>query len=159
MLDDGIFPQQSFLRILEQIRDLMGYKDIVLEITRLPWQDALPQEIILVSHCTAKEFATSLRLAQKLYPDDDRVREMIDGELETDNMVFEDYQKRGDHWEFLDHFIAKHSIASDRTALKNAIEVYTSAVDGLSDIHRAMTIFSREEELTLIFQRLVTAHD
>ena len=83
----------------------MNYKDIVQQIANLNWAKASAGDIILLSHCTAKEFASSLRFGLKLYPEDEHLKEMASGELKTDNMAFEDYRKKGDHWEFLDHFI------------------------------------------------------
>ena len=137
----------------------MNHKEIVQQIANLDWAKAAPGDIILLSHCTAKEFASSLRFGVSLYPSDERLKEMADGELKTDNMSFEDYDKKGDHWEFLDHFITKYNITPSKTALPKAMSDYVSAVEGFSDSDRAMTVFSREEELTLIFEKIVAAHD
>ena len=74
-------------------------------------------------------------------------------------MIFNDYTKKGDHWEFLDHFIAKYKITPTKTALPKAMADYVNAVEKFSDSDRAMTVFSREEELTLIFEKITVAHD
>lgn len=137
----------------------MNHKIIVQQIANLDWAKASPTDIILLSLCTAKEFAASLRLAVSLYPNDERLKEMVSGELETDNMPFEDYTKKGDHWEFLDHFIKKHGITSTSPKLQSAMDEYVRGVEAFSDTERAMTIFSREEELTGIFEKIVAAHD
>ena len=137
----------------------MNYKDIVQQIANLDWAKASAGDIILLSHCTAKEFASSLRLGLKLYPNDDRLQEMARGELKTDNMALEDYTKKGDHWEFLEHFINKYKITPSKSALPEAMEKYVRAVEEFSDTDRAMTVFSREEELALIFEKIVAAHD
>ncbi|KND46826.1 MAG: hypothetical protein AB199_00095 [Parcubacteria bacterium C7867-004] len=105
------------------------------------------------------EFASSLRLAGDVYPDDPLLQEMSEGELKTDNIVFESYHQIGDHWEFLDHFIQKLNIQPSLEAVSLAIRDYTDSVEEFPSLERAMTVFSREEELTLIFRRIVKAHD
>ncbi len=137
----------------------MNHKEIVQQIAGLNWSKANPGDIILLSHTTAKEFATSLRFGISLYPNDERLKEMASGELETDNMSFEDYNKKGDHWEFLDHFVTKYNITPTKSALLDAMRRYVTEVEALSESDRAMTVFSREEELALIFEKIVTAHD
>lgn len=137
----------------------MRHKELVQQIANLPWEEAVPGDIILLSHCTAKEFASSLRLGIEIYPKDERLQEMASGELQTDNMTLEDYTKQGDHWEFLDHFIKKYDIQPNNPALLGGMQEYISAVEGFSDSDRAMTVFSREEELALIFDKIVAAHD
>ncbi len=105
------------------------------------------------------EFAASLRHAKELYKDDLRLKDMMDGELETDNMAYEDYRGPGDHWQFLDHFIKKLRIAPSNEGVNVAIKDYVAAVEELSPEDRAMTVFSREEELALIFEKIVSSND
>jgi hypothetical protein len=121
----------------------MNYKDIVHQIANLDWAKAVPGDIVLLSRCTAKEFAASLRLGLRLFPDDERLKEMAGGELKTDNMVFEDYIK----------------ITPISPRLKKAMAEYVTEVETLSDSDRAMTVFSREEELALIFEKIVVSQD
>ena len=135
----------------------MGYKEIVRKIAELDWGKASPGDIVLLSRCTAKEFATSLRFASKVYQNDDRLSEMMAGELKTENMIFEDYAKTGDHWEFLEHFINKHDIRPSKPELETAMDEYNGFVESLADADRAMTVFSREEELTSIFEKIVSS--
>lgn len=84
---------------------------------------------------------------------------MASGELQTDNMALEDYSKKGDHWEFLEHFIAKYKIMPVRSSITDAMKEYVHLVEELADADRAMTVFSREEELALIFEKIIAAHD
>ena len=137
----------------------MTHKELVQEIAALPWETATPDDIILLSLCTAREFSESLRLAKKVYPNDERLDEMMAGELKTDNMAFEDYTALGDHWEFLAHFVDKYHLVPSSPLIEEAMGRYLTYVRSLSDADRAMTIFSREEELTLIFEKIVAAHD
>lgn len=137
----------------------MTYKDLVHQIADLPWEKASPADLVLLSLGTAKEFASSLREAARLYPEDPRLAEMISGELATDNMQFEDYTTPGDHWQYLDHFVRKYSIEPSSENITNTVREYTTSVETMAPEDRAMTVFSREEELTLIFQKIVDAHD
>ena len=137
----------------------MIYKELVKKIADLDWKKASPGDIILLSRCTAKEFADSLRFGVTLYPDDTRLMEMVSGELKTDNMTFEDYVAKGDHWEFLEHFINKYTITPSKPEISPAMSDYVAFVESLPDTDRAMTVFSREEELTSIFRKIVNAHD
>lgn len=137
----------------------MNHKQIVKEIARLNWAAANPDDIILLSLCTAREFSESLKLAKKVYPDDARLDEMMSGELQTDNMALDDYRKSGDHWEFLEHFVRKHDLKPSSPTIATAMQDYLAAVSNLSDKERAMTVFSREEELAAIFEEILKAHD
>jgi len=137
----------------------MPYKQLVQQIINLPWGKASPANLILLSRGTAMEFAASLRHAEVLYPHDSRLKEMISGELKTANMIYEDYVGPGDHWEFLDHFIKKLNITPSSEKIALAIQDYTDAVEELLPEERAMTVFSREEELTYVFRKIVKAHD
>jgi hypothetical protein len=137
----------------------MQYKELVQQIANLDWQRAKPQDIIILSRCTAKEFAESLRKALDLYPQDERLLEMVKGELKTDNMIYEGYVTRGDHWEFLDYFITKLNITPSISNLPLAMNEYGKALDSFGPSERAMTVFSREEELTRIFRKISDAHD
>lgn len=137
----------------------MKYKQLVQQIADLPWEKASPADLILLSRGTAIEFAASLRRAMEIYADDSRLREMAEGELKTGNMTYGDYTSSGDHWEFLDHFIKKLDIKPSSEHLLLAIRDYTDALEEGPPEERAMTVFSREEELTLIFRKIVKAHD
>jgi hypothetical protein len=140
----------------------MEYKKIVNEIRELPWAQYDPKKIIFLSLCSAKEFAESLRCAITAYPQNENLDKMAGGELKTNNLSFVDYTTYGDHWEFLNHFCGKHGInvvyVGDKCFL--AQKDYQEAVRSLGDNKvRAMTIFSREQELPDIFHKIVDAHD
>ena len=137
----------------------MAYKELIQEIADLPWKTANPADLIFLSRGTALEFAASLREAVKLHPEDLRLKEMAEGELSTVNMTYEDYVGPGDHWEFLDHFIRKAAITPSSAEVSASVLEYAAAVEEMSTEDRAMTVFSREEELTFIFRRIIDAFD
>jgi hypothetical protein len=138
------------------------YKKIVAEIRELPWSRYDPKEIIYLSLCSAIEFAESLRCAITTYPQNENLGEMANGELKTNNLRFEDYATYGDHWEFLSHFCKKYNINNMNVRYDCIIATneYLESVQNLGDNKvRAMTIFSREQELPDIFHNIVKAHD
>jgi hypothetical protein len=138
----------------------MECKKIVREIENLPWNKFSPTEIIYVSYCTAVEFAESLRKALVVYPDNKNLIEMASGELDTRNLSYKDYNNRGDHWEFLEHFCRKQENGIiPSVSLVDACKYYHSIVNSFNNNERAMTIFSREQELPSIFNKILVAHD
>ncbi len=137
----------------------MQYKDIIRQIVELPWNKAAPADLVLISRAAAMEFSSSLRLASGLFKNDPRLKEMSEGELATTNLVFEEYNQKGDHWEYLDYFIRKMKISTSSKKIILGIRDYIDAVEALSPVERVMTVFSREEELTQVFKEILKAHN
>lgn len=139
----------------------MSYKNLVQTIRDLPWNTYDPKSIIYLSWATAVEFAESLRCALDAYPQNQNLHEMALGELKTTNLAYDGYKKIGDHHEFLAHFVDKnttHKEINDKVFL--ARKTYWESVRTLGDNKvRAMTIFSREQELPDIFKNILKAHD
>lgn len=140
----------------------MNYKQIVEEIKNLPWGQYDPKLIIYSSLISAIEFAESLRCALEIYPNDENLKEMAEGELKTNNLSYDDYNSLGDHWEFLAYFCKKYNITDNTVGDKMvfAKKDYKRSVRNLGDKSvRAMTIFSREQELANIFHEIIKSHD
>lgn len=139
------------------------YKQIVEEIKNLAWEKLSAkelQELMYLGAVAAVEFAEALRVALTLYPKDSNLLAMAAGELETDNLVLEDYSARADHLEFLKHFLKKYNLeqaVSPETVIAGA--TYISECRKLSAETRAMSVFSREEELSNIFNKILQAPD
>lgn len=139
----------------------MNFKRIVLQIRDLPWQTLDGKELqrlMFISHVYAVEFAEALRIALREYPDNADLLQMARGELDTTNLRFGDYHQAGDHAHFLEHFLARHGIGGDDLLHRHARE-YLLACRGLSAPVRAMSVFSREEELSGIFREILLAPD
>lgn len=137
------------------------YKKVVEKIRELRWEDLEPQDLqqlMFLSLTSAKEFAEALRIAVRLYPDNRDLGIMVQGELQTDNLVFGEYSQMGDHADFLEYFLHKYNFTASNELMRVA-EQYLEQCHELSDEVRAMTIFSREEELPGIFQRILEAKD
>jgi hypothetical protein len=157
----------------------MSYKNTVASLKSLDWKLlTTPYEItqlMWISYVCAKEFSESLRIALRLYGDNPDLIRMAQGELDTDNLYFRSYTKKGDHYEFLKHFLERGGVLrgiqtffpesipeEGRVILPTglpgegiyAAQKYLITVSALSDEVRAMSVFSREEELAGIFSNL-----
>ncbi|MGK4581606.1 DUF3050 domain-containing protein [Kitasatospora sp. HPMI-4] len=147
--------EQSPAAETEQFR----YKTFVDRILGLPFENLSTHELKQVwylSWVAAVEFGEALRLSDKLHPDHPGLQEMILGELETTNLALDDFQDAKDHHEFLAHFLRKHGVMEEMEAeLGEYAEKYLAACRALDPHTRAMTVFSREEELSGIFARFL----
>ena len=115
------------------------------------------QRLMILGAYSALEFADSLRLTLKLYPQDSLLRKMANEELQINNLSFGDYNKVGDHSQFLWHFIDKYGLIQKFPSLKKHGEDYIKKVKKLPKGVRAMSIVSRENELPGIFTKILTA--
>lgn len=154
----------------------MSYKNTVKQLLNIQWQRLKTQkeltQLMYISLITAIEFSQSLRIALRLNSENENLLKMSQGELMTDNLSFADYNKVGDHWEFLFHFLFKHGYVKEsrinlgnlwvyhltrdigHEVIKEVIN-YATATEFMPSQDRAMSIFSREEELSKIFQNML----
>ncbi len=140
-----------------------GYKHFVKLIKNLNWENLNGEELQVVMYLSwvaAVEFAEALRIALRLYPNHVGLQEMAHGELKTKNLLLDDFRIAGDHHEFLGHFLRKHGLMETMTRkLGDQAEAYLAKCRALSESERAMTVFSREDELSGIFARILDAKD
>lgn len=141
----------------------LKHKQVVERIKQLNWSKLDKDELTKVwylSWVAAVEFSEALRIALELYPDHQGLKKMARGELKTKNLSLEDYRHAGDHHEFLAHFLKKHGVMDemDKTLVHRGNE-YLNACQQLPATDRAMTVFSRELELSGIFERILDAPD
>ncbi|SEL61271.1 Protein of unknown function [Roseateles sp. YR242] len=139
----------------------MHFKNIVREIRELPWEQLDGQELqrlMFISAVYAREFAEALRIALRVYPERPELHAMARGELDTTNLRYGDFTQAGDHADFLSFFLQRHGVRGDTLLLQHA-STYLSACRQLSPEVRAMSVFSREEELSGIFRQILQAPD
>lgn len=137
------------------------FKSVVRQIRQLPWTKLDPgelQRLMQISHVYACEFAEALRIALELYPDHVQLAQMARGELATRNLAFRNYTLRGDHSHFLEYFLRQSDIEAD-AELRSRSKDYLAACRALDAPTRAMSVFSREAELSDIFREILHAHD
>lgn len=139
------------------------YKSVVERIKQLNWPELSSSDLTSVwylSWVAAVEFAEALRIALDIYPQHRGLTLMARGELKTKNLRLEDFLQAGDHYEFLEHFLKKYGVVEriDQSLVEHG-ERYLQACRKLSGYDRAMTVFSRELELSGIFERILEAPD
>lgn len=144
-------------------KDVVGssYKNVVDRIKNLRWENldgSSLQELMYISYVAAREFAESLRIALELYPDDEQLKVMAKGELQTNNLVFGGINITGDHADFLAQVKSEIGFVP-RADLLEKTDRYLEVCRSLSRYARAMSVFSREEELSSIFERVLKAKD
>lgn len=147
----------------DQPNTAIPYKTTVATIRDLNWSQLNSEELKLVMYLSwvaAVEFAEALRISIRLYPHHEGLLEMAHGELKTKNLLLEDFVEAGDHHEFLGHFLRKHGVMGEmEQRYGDLAQRYLAACRSLPDHIRAMTVFSREDELSGIFARILTAPD
>ncbi len=135
----------------------MRYKEVVAEIRGLNWkslQEPQLERLMQISHGAAEEFAEALRIGLQVYKSDDNLQQMARGELKANNLKHGDYDKRGDHSEFLAHFLEREG-SQLSPEVQDAIQKYRVICSNLTPEVRAKTVFSREEELSGIFAAIL----
>jgi hypothetical protein len=139
----------------------MHYLQTVEKIRNLNWEELSSndlQKLMFLSYAAAREFAEALRITADLYPEDANVQELVSGELNTNNISFGEYKQEGDHADFLNYFIQKYSLMND-DEVQACANSYLQACARLDPELRAMSIFSREEQLSGIFRKILCAKD
>lgn len=127
----------------------------VEKIRTLLWGAVPLCDLVVASAYSALEFAESLRIALKLFPDSLPLRQMAEEELETTNLRFGNYNERGDHAAFLWFYIDKFNLlAHTAPHVVKACEDYIQKIRTLPEEVRVMSIVSREVELPGIFQEI-----
>jgi len=136
------------------------YKQTVREMLDLSWDKLNPEELqqlMVLSGYAAREFAESLRIAVRRYPHNPKLRQMASEELKTKNLSFGDYDRRGDHAEFIWFFINENYLGQKFTEANKSGEDYLANIRNLNGQIRSMSIFSREHELPGIFAKILKA--
>lgn len=130
-------------------------------ILNLPWGKMSPVDLAYMSTITGTEFAESLRLGLEVFPDDEKIQQVILEELDTDNLRFEDYKESGDHVDMLNHFFGEKELWDDVSKeARGGGEAYLDTIrNDFTPLERMMTIASREMILPDVFSVILNAHD
>jgi len=132
----------------------------ISQIANFNWSKMSIYDILYLSLTTAYEFAESLRIAQKFYPENKDIAAVASGELLTDNLYYENYRRPGDHADYLAYFFVRKNLGR-RVSLKAQVsaDIYLIKCESFTDGQRAMSIISREQELHKIFEKIVSSHN
>lgn len=132
----------------------MNHQKSLKIINNLDWSQADPKIIVLLSLFFAKEFSKTTRRCLDKYGEIPEFQQFIAGEIDTSNLVYEDYNGTADHYKFLEHFMGELEDQDTRSMKK-----YLKKTEKLSVEECMASLVSREEELHGIFEKIVVAHD
>lgn len=137
------------------------YQSYINQIRNIDWSRIDPLQIICVSLFFAKEFTQSVRACMPHYGHLPEFQQFIAGEIDTNNLSYEDYHATADHWQFLNHFLLKESPSEHIEKAYTSYEyvAYTFFIDAAYTPMKLLTLVSRERELQGIFEKILHAHD
>ena len=142
------------------------YKNIIDEIGNMNWPRLSHHE--LMSVCRAyyyfsRQFVEAVNIACALYPDDEHLSALREGECDTDNLSpYPDIAKEGEkmnHDEFMRRLIVAATLDKET---QNRVDVlgheYLEKVATFDDTTRAMSLSSYEDGgLEVVFRGMLTA--
>jgi len=143
-----------------------AYQRVVDDICKLRWLNLTQDDMIKVAwvyYFFSVQFRESLEIARNLYPDDDRLRNLDQGERDTDNLSpwpgVAAIGERMNHDEFMRRTLELTPILdSERRRLKAIGESYLIRVREMAGKSRAMALASYEDGgLESVFRAMLTA--
>lgn len=130
-----------------------SFRQVVDEICNLEWQSLRSDEMVAAAHAYyyfSIQFRENLLEARSLYPDDDKLLELEEGECNTDNLSpwpgVAVAGERMDHDEFMRRTLDLLPIEPEQAARFQAIgEAYLANVRSRDRFARALSIASYED--------------
>ena len=151
---------------IENTTQWLEYKKVIYEIKNLNRKILNKEDLkrlMYLSYISAIEFREALIIALKFanktnFSEELKIwlREMSEWELGTNNLSYDWYNQKADHYQFLEYFIKKYNFEIDEELVK-AGKKYQEKCKKFNDEERAMSIFSREQELSWIFEEILKA--
>jgi hypothetical protein len=143
-----------------------AFQAVVDEICELGWEQLDADEVAQVAdayYYFSIQFRENLEIACQLYPLDEKLQELREGECNTDNLspwpgVAADGEKL-DHDEFMRRLLARQS-ENRKDAMAELGEAYLAEIRGRDRIARATSIASYEDGgLSAVFEAMLRAPD
>jgi hypothetical protein len=143
-----------------------AYQRVVEDICRLRWRTLTQDDmtsIAWVYYYFSVQFRESLEIARNLYPNDDRLRNLDQGERDTDNLSpwrgVAANRERMNHDEFMRRTLELTPISdNERHRLKAIGESYLIKVRAMARKSRALALASYEDGgLESVFRAMLTA--
>jgi hypothetical protein len=144
------------------------YHKVVDEITRLNWA-VLTRDELMAASCAyyyfSVQFCESVVIACALYPSDEKLLQLRDGELDTDNLSpYPLIAKEGEklnHDEFMRRILALSSLdQATKAKVADLGRAYLEEVHRVDPLTRAMSLASYEDGgLERIFKAILLARD
>lgn len=132
---------------------------VISSIKKLPWDKMDPHLLVWTFYKTGKEYADTLRVVSKTYPNNNLIKGLVEEELDTDNLNYGGYKNRADHFKFLEHFFDREKLKGIPDALHLAIDRAERSIELSSDYERSMTLFIRESSALGILGLVKNVHD
>jgi hypothetical protein len=143
-----------------------AYEQVIDDICDLNWINLTQDDLINVAwiyYYFSVQFRESLEVARKLYPDDDRLRQLDQGERDTDNLSpwpgVAAIGERMNHDEFMRRTLTLATISETRRRKLTAIgETYLTKIRAMDDDSRACALASYEDGgLEKVFRAILKA--
>src|SRR5215470_8119865 len=149
-----------------QSRKGFAYKQVIDDICDLNWIDLTEEDLINIAwvyYYFSVQFREGLEVARNLYPDDDRLRQLDQGERDTDNLSpwpgVATIGERMNHDEFMRRTLALTTISESRRQELAALgQAYLTKIRAMDDESRASAIASYEDGgLERVFRAILKA--
>lgn len=129
------------------------FPQVIAEICDLEWQSLSADDMIAAAHAYyyfSIQFRENLQIARVLFPDDEKLLQLEDGECNTDNLSpwpgVAAADERMDHDEFMRRTLHLQPLDPEQTAHFRAIgEAYLQQVRASDPMARALSIASYED--------------
>jgi hypothetical protein len=145
---------------------VFAYEHVIDDICNFNWINLTEEELINVAwvyYYFSVQFRENLEVARNLYPDDDRLRQLDQGERDTDNLSpwpgVATIGERMNHDEFMRRTLALTTISESRRRELAALgQAYLTKIRAMDDDTRASAIASYEDGgLERVFRAILKA--
>src|SRR6516165_12755632 len=144
---------QSQSRLTQGELKVFAYEHVIDDICNMNWINLTQEDLINVAcvyYYFSVQFRENLEVARNLYPDDDRLRRLDQGERDTDNLSpwpgVAAIGERMNHDEFMRRTLELTQILDiERRRLKAIGESYLIRVREMAGKSRAMALASYED--------------
>jgi len=142
------------------------YERVIDDICNFNWINLTEEDLINVAwvyYYFSVQFRENLEVARNLYPDDDRLRQLDQGERDTDNLSpwpgVATIGERMNHDEFMRRTLALTTISENRRRELAALgQAYLTKIRAMDDDSRASAIASYEDGgLERVFRAILKA--
>jgi hypothetical protein len=157
---------QSQSRLTQGELKVFAYEHVINDICNFNWINLTQEDLINVAwvyYYFSVQFRENLEVARNLYPDDDRLRQLDQGERDTDNLSpwpgVAAIGERMNHDEFMRRTLTLTTISESRRRDLAALgQAYLTKIRAMNDDNRASAIASYEDGgLERVFRAILKA--
>ena len=157
---------QSQSRLTQGELKVFAYEHVIDDICNMNWINLTQEDLINVAwvyYYFSVQFRENLEVARNLYPDDDRLRQLDQGERDTDNLSpwpgVAAIGERMNHDEFMRRTLTLTTISESRRRDLAALgQDYLTKIRAMEDDSRASAIASYEDGgLERVFRAILKA--